>query len=339
MYGRQDGLGQSMFHLVSAMALATGNGMNFGGLLRGGHTSHDVDFVKTVLGMFNVSSTSRTKFFPDIEPKFDATFNDPKELVKKIGSLKPGSNVLLDKKSFMGQTVGLDGLVGWNTPVLDSYLTPEFLQTLRAQIRPNLLQRPLVWQHLGGASGSSTGNAVVAGGVAGLAAIVEADDSDDGDRPLGGSKKWQRTPRVALHLRRGDIIRDDVYTPDWWYLMIVHHVRETFPDAEVHAWSTEGKEGPKEFDPLRKKNITVHLDGDPLDAWANMASADVMVMAKSAFSTIPGLLSTKCVIYESFYHKRLRSWLVGSDHKRANFEKQLHTCLARTGLLPVSAGA
>ena len=121
------------------------------------------------------------------------------------------------------------------------------------------------------------------------------------------------TPRhfmVAMHIRRGDIDVDSQGGRFWlsynYYLELAARLRELMPTADVHvfseactyhlapcSWIENRTEG---FDALRRAGLTLHLDGDPFEAWAHMASAQVLVMGASAFSSIPALLNRNCVI-------------------------------------------
>ena len=65
-----------------------------------------------------------------------------------------------------------------------------------------------------------------------------------------------------------------------------------------------------EFEAMRKRGVTVHLDGDPVSDWRHFVDAKVLVMAKSSFSHVPAILSRNCVVYDEFWHFRLERWLL-----------------------------
>merc|ERR1712147_298625 len=67
---------------------------------------------------------------------------------------------------------------------------------------------------------------------------------------------------------------------------------------EFHVYS-EGR--PEDFGRLPEL-ATMHLDGDPLQAIADMVSADVLVTAKSSFSYVPAFMSAGVVLYQNFLH-------------------------------------
>ena len=90
--------------------------------------------------------------------------------------------------------------------------------------------------------------------------------------------------------------------------------------ADVHLFSsTEGRYGASAFDMFRTRGVTVHLDGDPLVAWAHFAAADVFVVGKSSFSRAAAWLNPRCVVHQGYGHPapgwvHLES-LVGSNRR------------------------
>lgn len=156
-------------------------------------------------------------------------------------------------------------------------------------------------------------------------------------------------PRVALHVRRGnDVLSHGAggmrFTPDAFYFLLARYIRTILPTADIHAWSsTEGRHSASDFDEYAKRNITVHLDGDPMHAWAHLASAHVLVMAKSTFSHIPAMINPACVIYQPWNYRNPGSWLnqtvsertpqggaaeVADHGRRHTFRQQLRRCVA-----------
>lgn len=155
-------------------------------------------------------------------------------------------------------------------------------------------------------------------------------------------------PRVALHVRRGNDVGHGAggmrFTPDSYYFLIARYIRNILPTADIHAWSsTEGRHNASDFEEYARRNITVHLDGDPMHAWAHLASAHVLVMAKSTFSHIPAMINPACVIYQPWSYRNPGSWLnqavsvktpeggaaeEADRGRRHAFRQQLRRCVA-----------
>ena len=96
-------------------------------------------------------------------------------------------------------------------------------------------------------------------------------------------------------------------------LAAVGAVRATLGTAaDVHLFSSiEGRYGASAFDMFRARGVTVHLDGDPLVAWAHFAAADVFVVGKSSFSRAATWLNPRCVVHQGFYfHHHPAPWWV-----------------------------
>ena len=130
--------------------------------------------------------------------------------------------------------------------------------------------------------------------------------------------------KVAIHLRRGDILRTtrswwpgkDRMVPDSLYMNLLRLLRQLLGSAtEIHIFSVTSKSFPsRSFNSYRHLGAQVHLDGDILEDWAHMAQADVLIVAPSAFSWVAGLLNSKCVVaLKSYPFGYLPKWIRLSD--------------------------
>jgi hypothetical protein len=64
-----------------------------------------------------------------------------------------------------------------------------------------------------------------------------------------------------------------------------------------------------DFDVL--PNLRRFVNGDPVDSFLRLASADILVISKSSFSYLAALMSPAAlIIYCPFLHPRLRGWLM-----------------------------
>lgn len=145
-------------------------------------------------------------------------------------------------------------------------------------------------------------------------------------------------PRIAVHVRRGDIDAQHFrYVPDAYFLGHVARVRQLFPEADVHIWSSTLRESghkdlhwnTSDFERFQQSGISVHLDESSiLEAWAHMATADVFIASPSSFSLVPAILNKRCVIHGGMAPKPLPGWVDGRIGKSAEAkERELRTCI------------
>ena len=107
-------------------------------------------------------------------------------------------------------------------------------------------------------------------------------------------------PRVALHVRRGDIheqyqggIR---WEPDETYYRAVEAIRAVLPTADVHVFSeTSALHPASEFRGYLTRGMRVHLNGDPFVAWSYMAMSHILVQGRSGFSFPAAAVNPGCV--------------------------------------------
>lgn len=121
---------------------------------------------------------------------------------------------------------------------------------------------------------------------------------------------------VAVHVRRGDVTADhpqrkQFYTSDDVNLRTIELVRSVAAvrgrRVDVHIFS----EGPAEmFSAFAAADCRLHLDGDALEAFHNLVSADILVQAKSSFSYMAGLLSTGVVLHHRYFYQRAPGWIM-----------------------------
>lgn len=132
-----------------------------------------------------------------------------------------------------------------------------------------------------------------------------------------GSKKL----RVVAHVRRGDVLdnHENRYTPDVFFIGVLKTIRDIYPHAELHVFTSRSDS--RESDMIWKEywdsGIHVHLTEEYLStntektitALAHFMSADVFMMSKSTFSSVPAFYNPNCVLYTPFYHGRLKNWI------------------------------
>jgi len=133
-------------------------------------------------------------------------------------------------------------------------------------------------------------------------------------------------PSVAVHVRRGDrgiwvqpqpggggAVRDR-WTADGYFLGAVAAARALLPSADVHVFSsTEGAAAqaePRLWSEYRRLGATVHLDEVRApEVWAHLMRADVLVLSRSSFSALAGVVNPGCVVYQDAWFPRLPWWV------------------------------
>lgn len=286
--GRGDGLGNTMEAVIYGMAMAAQAKMGFGGVVRGAHLSHTVDTAQAVANAFGVSKGT---IFVGNPPEFTATVKTWSEIANLHGD-----NARLGKNVFFKSNLPQFGIK--DEPV-DKYLTPKFLSTMRAQVMPR------------------------------LSAIY----------PVSKIHPKGKGIMVAFHVRRGDV--KDLpsgadwgrFTPNEWYYRLMERIQEHDPEADFHVWSSlRGGDNKIDdsrnatFDGFRERGVTVHLDTDEVETWAQMSQADVFVGAKSSFSFFPSLLTDGCVMYQKWLTRGLSSF-VDADIKKGPTDADLARCM------------
>lgn len=112
---------------------------------------------------------------------------------------------------------------------------------------------------------------------------------------------------MAVHIRMGDVANDpknaDRRTPFDQILKVIERARQSNPGLDVNIYS-EGEEG--EFCDFT--DCQLHLGTDVFETLDGLINAESLVMAKSSFSYVAGILSRGTVVYDAFWHPRLPSW-------------------------------
>jgi len=132
--------------------------------------------------------------------------------------------------------------------------------------------------------------------------------------------------RVAVHVRRGDTVKGARLMDSWpwqrwycrralpssYYLEVWRQIRSLEPGAEALIFSSSpwGEEpGYRIEDFSGIPGTRLHLDGPMDESWVHMVWADVLVLSRSTFSTVPGFLSDGLVIYPDHWQQPLPHWI------------------------------
>jgi hypothetical protein len=124
--------------------------------------------------------------------------------------------------------------------------------------------------------------------------------------------KMDDTFTIAVHIRRDEVTpcmnpKDnfyETYVPNSYYhTLIDQHMR---PGAKVVIFTQ--KKSYESLSSFTDKGYAIYMDSDMADAWKTMVVADVLILSKSSFSVIPGVLNRGKVIYAPFWHCPLKHW-------------------------------
>jgi hypothetical protein len=163
--------------------------------------------------------------------------------------------------------------------------------------------------------------------------------------PFASSARRGGALRVAIHVRRGElfVVDSDRMLPNAYYIDVAQQVAHVLgalhieyelqlcteaptkalvvqPDHHgiLHRIRTPVAISPDmyrldEFDVL--PNLVRFINGRAIDCLRTLATADVLVMSKSSFSYVGGILNRRgIVLYHPFWHRPPSSWMtVGPD--------------------------
>lgn len=132
-------------------------------------------------------------------------------------------------------------------------------------------------------------------------------------------RKWVPGVCVLLsaHIRRGDVTvftHPDRFTPNQRVLAVIrHHVHMNEAAGKRCVITIHSQGMHRDFKDFESEGCQIALNDNPLDTIQALISSDVLIIAKSSFSYVAGLLCQGEVLYEPFWHKPLPHWKVKSD--------------------------
>jgi hypothetical protein len=158
--------------------------------------------------------------------------------------------------------------------------------------------------------------------------------------PFAARERVGRPLRVALHVRRGDLVAraTDRVLPNRYFVDVGRGIAGVLDELgleyEIELWTevptkdfviglqhhgihgqlTEPFEARmemyrlEEFDVL--PNLVHRLNGPAIDCLEGFATADILVMSRSSFSYVGAILNrTGVVMYHPFWHSKMSSWI------------------------------
>jgi hypothetical protein len=163
--------------------------------------------------------------------------------------------------------------------------------------------------------------------------------------PFASAAREGRALRVAVHVRRGEqvVLNSARLLPNVYYINVARNVANVLDELrleyEIELWtevpiqdfivepdhhgisnriSATMVAGPEMFrlDDFKVLPNLVHcINGRAIDCLRKLATADILVMSRSSFSYVGGILNRNgIVLYHPFWHRALSSWItVGQD--------------------------
>jgi hypothetical protein len=133
---------------------------------------------------------------------------------------------------------------------------------------------------------------------------------------------------IVVHIRRGDA--DPCYTGKYGgrylsnnhYLRLTDHYVSTAPRPDndgdgartvVQVTIYSESASFESFDVFLNRGFIVRLDASLVECWNHMSRADVLILSRSSFSYVPGILSSGIVVYTPFVKDPLPHWHVVSE--------------------------
>ena len=152
-------------------------------------------------------------------------------------------------------------------------------------------------------------------------------------------RELRHTLRVALHIRRGDLFADESsrMLPNSYYIDLCHVLKRVIRKLsvpyvfEIYTELTiTGKQAPivlkgisyhprtfiDEFDVVEPKEL--HINEDAVMTMKSLATSDILVLSRSSFSYVAGLLhdpGTGLVIAFPFWHRAPSDWLLMQENE------------------------
>ena len=173
--------------------------------------------------------------------------------------------------------------------------------------------------------------------------------------PFASSVREGRPLRVAIHVRRGElfVIDSQRMLPNVYYINVAQHTRSAshrLPNRTSHggaqqgiycsagsSWYLQSNQRPHSCQPEMCRldefsllpNLVRCIKEKAIDCLRELITADVLVMSRSSFSYVRGILNRNgIVLYHPFWHRAPSSWMtVGPDGQfdQLKFSKAVQT--------------
>ena len=120
---------------------------------------------------------------------------------------------------------------------------------------------------------------------------------------------------VAVHIRRGDIdpSLDIMWTDNDRIRTTIRSIEDALKgDSRAYRLSIVSEGEPEDFREFTqgRNDVDLYLNGNPVEAIRRLIQADILVLAKSSFSHVAGIVSEGIKIYEPSQYAPMSDWIV-----------------------------
>ncbi|MBS0251911.1 MAG: hypothetical protein JSR78_12700 [Proteobacteria bacterium] len=132
---------------------------------------------------------------------------------------------------------------------------------------------------------------------------------------LGATPSQNQQPVIALHIRRGDVSETQSFkthfTPNGPIHACLTEVLAVLKSVGIHPLVQIFSQGkPDDFKEFFEFDPQFYLDRPAIESFRLLIEADVLLMARSAFSYVAALLSDGIKLYDPFQEAPLPDWIV-----------------------------
>jgi hypothetical protein len=120
---------------------------------------------------------------------------------------------------------------------------------------------------------------------------------------------------IAVHVRRqnphdddGWEQRKDLIPSDKYYLEKIRIIREKYKKDKILQFHIYSQGDISNFDNYKADDTILKINMNLFDTFKEMVSANALIITKSSFSYIAGVLSDGDVYYEPFWHPPMKHW-------------------------------
>ncbi len=161
---------------------------------------------------------------------------------------------------------------------------------------------------------------------------------------IEGDCKESNGLKLALHIRRGDVLKTGRfakrYTDNQSIIELIQNILDAVPANLNSKLSIQifSQGNVKDFSDITQSiseiPISLHLNECVFETFHALVKADILVMSRSTFSYMAAMASSGVKLYDPFYHRPLRSWVVCDGQYRFDQKKLKFHLSQQLNLIP-----
>jgi len=129
---------------------------------------------------------------------------------------------------------------------------------------------------------------------------------------------------ISLHIRRDDVsetMNINRWVSDEYYLDIIDNIKEN-TNREINLNIHTQKQN-FNFEKFKDYNVLYDEMCEDYDSFLEFIFSDILVLGKSSFSYSAALLNSNIVVYNDFWHTKLKDWIYSDELKEKikNYER------------------